>query len=944
MRTALLFVFVFFTAPVFCQNADSLAVVREVDSLIQVSRGLADQRNFDKALEVNAAAEKLAVEKLGLESAGYGSCCLNEGRVLHLSGRYTEAEQQYLHALKIQEKIPLRDVQMYSKTLDNLILLYQKLSRFEEALLFCAKLKRFWFQEKGAHSTEYANALRKTGDTFVRMEQLDAARKELEQARNICVSSQGKENSTYAKIILPLSVIYARLGLNEKAELLIRESVNTTLKAEGRSANYATALNNLGAYYEDIGDNENALQYFLESKTIRDSLLGKDDPARATSLRNLGYLYFLMGRYDQAEPLLKEAVSRSQNSKINYNYTDCVNTLGYFYLTLKQYDQALPLLVEAVESYEKNFRHSNSSYVVFETDLGVCYRAMGKYDSAEVILRHANEIKLDTLGLKADFETASTLELATLYYLQKRQREAAPIFGEWSAATRAELMRQARFLSQRELTKYLHAGKSKLDLTYSFGLDVRANLPEFIGHIVDNTLFFKGVVLENGLLLERYMHTASDAGQDALSQWKDYQRSLAAEYAKPVGERKNVPGLEDKANSLEKELTRSAAGLGASLQAVNWEEVRRQLQPDEVALEYVNFRYVNPNPTDSVLYAVLLLHPGTAQPRFIPLFEEKSLDSLLQTSGERRADYVNHLYTPADRGAKPLGKPQKTLYDLLWKPLEPHLQGVQTIYFSPSGLLHRLNLAAIPINLDSALGDQYNLVELGSTRQLVIPATIKPAANDAILFGGISYDSDSTAMSQANAALDSISIASRGELSFAYTDSTLRVGTWSALPYTDREVGSVEKTLKSAGFQSDTRRGFTATEEAFKTLGAGGKASPRVLHLATHGFFFPDPKSTSARFETSPTFGATEPVFKISDHPMIRSGLLLAGANYAWATGKPLREGMEDGILTAYEISQMNLSNTELVVLSACETGLGDIQGNEGVYGLQRSFKIAGAK
>ena len=77
---------------------------------------------------------------------------------------------------------------------------------------------------------------------------------------------------------------------------------------------------------------------------------------------------------------------------------------------------------------------------------------------------------------------------------------------------------------------------------------------------------------------------------------------------------------------------------------------------------------------------------------------------------------------------------------------------------------------------------------------------------------------------------------------------------------------------------------------------------------------------------------------------MIRSGLILAGGNYAWQTGKPFRDGLEDGILTAYEISQMNLSNTELVVLSACETGLGDIQGNEGVYGLQRAFKIAGVK
>lgn len=127
---------------------------------------------------------------------------------------------------------------------------------------------------------------------------------------------------------------------------------------------------------------------------------------------------------------------------------------------------------------------------------------------------------------------------------------------------------------------------------------------------------------------------------------------------------------------------------------------------------------------------------------------------------------------------------------------------------------------------------------------------------------------------------------------------------------------------------------YAATEEAFKQMGKNAP-SPRIIHVATHGFFFPDPKTEKQ--------GNQEPVFKTSDNPMIRSGLILAGANHAWKTGLPLAN-LEDGILTAYEISQLDLRHTDLVVLSACETGLGQIAGNEGVYGLQRAFKIAGAR
>jgi len=312
------------------------------------------------------------------------------------------------------------------------------------------------------------------------------------------------------------------------------------------------------------------------------------------------------------------------------------------------------------------------------------------------------------------------------------------------------------------------------------------------------------------------------------------------------------------------------------------------------------------------------------------------LDSLLQSKSDRKADYVNALYTLSDRGAIAIEAPKKSLYEILWKPLEKELTGIKTIYFSPSGLLHRINLDAIPVSETETLADKYQLIELNSTRQLVIPTEIKNSNNDAVLYGGIQYEQVTTLQNNEPV----IASRSRGELSFTYIDSTLRGGSWNYLAGTEREVNSIEKIMQTSSIHTTLKKGYFATEESFKNIDAINAASPRILHVATHGYFFSDPKENS---KSSGISGQTEPVFKMSDHPMLRSGLIMAGGNAVWQ-GKQTLEGREDGILTAYEISQMNLSDTELVVLSACETGLGDIQGNEGVYGLQRAFKIAGAK
>ena len=157
------------------------------------------------------------------------------------------------------------------------------------------------------------------------------------------------------------------------------------------------------------------------------------------------------------------------------------------------------------------------------------------------------------------------------------------------------------------------------------------------------------------------------------------------------------------------------------------------------------------------------------------------------------------------------------------------------------------------------------------------------------------------------------------------------------LPNTLTEVEHINSMLDTRKWGISLNTGDNANEPNFKSL--SGDRAPMVLHIATHGFYFAAPEQK--RKQPINKQGMENP-FRYADDPLLRTGLILSGANTVW-TGGELPPGVDDGILTAYEVSNMDLRKTQLVVLSACETGLGDIKGGEGVFGLQRAFHLAGA-
>ncbi len=865
----------------FSQEVDSVAW-KQVDSLIKVSKGLAERRDFEQAVAVNEAAEALAIAKFGKESVKYANAAYNRGRGYYLKGDYLEAEKWYLVAKDIQAKmVPSKE---YASTLNDLGNLYQAMTKYEESEQCHLQALSIREQLFGKESQQYASSLNNLGILFKNNGYFEKSENYYLQARDIYERVLGPKHTIYATCLNNLGTLYIETGDYEQAEAMLLKSKVIREEVLGKEHQmYALSLSNLGLLYMNKGEYEKSLNFHLEAREIREKVLGKSNMEYATSLGNLGNIYRLLGDFAQGETLFLEnkGILEAFGLKGNPNYWWNQVNLAILYREMGKYAQAEPLFLESLDHIGQLKGKEHQAYLWTQHNLALSYWASGNLAAAQNYLAQSAKIE------------------------------------------KKLLIQSCSYFSEEELAGYIFKFNKNQQSEFSFA----QIQPEISGTAYDNALFYKGFLLNavsqvNNLALNDSLTT------EKYNQLKSYRRRLSVEYAKPTADQKNVAELEEKANTLEKDLTRSVAGFGNAIRQVTWQEVQQQLKPGEAAIEFVHYRFVNPNLTDSIQYAALVLTPDGNSPAFVPLFEEKQLDSLLQSQGLPKNEFVNGLYT------------HPRLYELIWQPLEPALEGITQVYFSLSGLLHRINPGAMATPVlpgqeptGATLSDRYRFSQLGSTRQLVIPFAGANSGQGALLYGGIQYKMDSTAISTANAGLKA-QIADMGRgINFGYSDSTSRGDAWDYLKWTEVEINTSESILSDKGQYPVTRMGYTATEESFKQLSA---TSPRIIHLATHGYFFPDPPSTSTH--------GREPVFKVAENPMIRSGLVLAGGNYAWQTGKPFRPDLEDGILTAYEISQMDLRSTELVVLSACETGLGDIQGNEGVYGLQRAFKIAGAK
>lgn len=334
---------------------------------------------------------------------------------------------------------------------------------------------------------------------------------------------------------------------------------------------------------------------------------------------------------------------------------------------------------------------------------------------------------------------------------------------------------------------------------------------------------------------------------------------------------------------------------------VDHEAVRQSLHKDETLIDFTDYE-TKPSGRH---YAAYIVRQEQQYPLLMPLFDECQIDSLCIPQPYL---YYDQEYSPA-------------ILQLLWTPLASQLHEGQTVYYVPSQLLFNIALESIPLADGTLLGDHYRFIRLSSARELVRMRKADTVAKErtAVLYGGLQYDVASTTM-QGEAEKS-------GQYPFplAEEDVVCGGGIFAYLPGSEEAIRKVERILGEHHWKVCTYTGAEGTEESFLAMNAH---SPRILQLYTHGFYYTPDRASSIDY------------LKGFTDAMQLSGIVLSGGNAAW-TGKELPDGARGGILTAGTIAGMDLSGTELAVLSACQTGLGKAT-PEGLYGLQRAFKKAG--
>lgn len=722
------------------------------------------------------------------------------------------------------------------------------------------------------------------------------------EAMSLYQQSTGENSEAYAESLNDVARCHSYLGNYIEAIHLGRKSIEIKSHLLGKeNASYALSVSNMAGYYSRLGDYDEAIKLGQEALEIRKRVLGKESAEYAQSLNNLSKYHYLKKDYDKAILLADEALEiRGQLlGKESREYATTLSNKADYLAMKGDYAKAMACGSEALEIRRRVLGEHHPDFAESLSNMASYNYATGNWSEAVRYGREATDLRRDVLGENHQSYAHSLCKLAA-YYSANQQPDSAEACAYIATQryTNNILNTFADLTSSEREMFWMRMKPWFSNIIYQ--LTAANPSRKMVASAYNGTLIQKGLLLNSEIEMVNLLMESGDSALIASYILLQHnQNLLQTQYNLPMSQRTvNTDSLQRVITKQERHLVKRSKAYGNYTKPlrISWDKIWQQLGSKDLAIEFVNFR----TKEGVEKYAALLLTRQSAYPIYLELCDASSIKSIPSKS----------IYSTTK------------LSSLIWQPIMPYLLNATKVYFAPSGELYNIGIESLPNPDDSGayLNDRWNFYRLSSTREIVLHRERqRRPSSSVVVYGGVDYDSDLTES-------DGKSSNSRRKNGAQY------------LPGTRKEANEITSTLEGDGMSTTIHLGATATENSIKGLSG---SAPSILHIATHGFYWTDSEVRDGNMDTHLQFLSMYGSMDDADQAMTRSGLLLAGANYA-LTGGMSAATTDDGVLTAKEISLLDLRNVDLLVLSACQTGLGKITG-DGVFGLQRGFKKAGA-
>lgn len=889
------------------------------ESLTHLGNVFNEKGQYQKASTYFKEATEIFKEK---DNDFYPKSLYNLAMVYKRLGNYAESERLYkevieLHKIQVGTKHP-----DYAKSLMNLSIAYREKYQFEEAITLCLESMEIQKELLGEKHYQYAHSLGNLGMVYYSMGDYIQAETIYKKSANLLKEALGENHPMYVDALMRLSALYLEKQETANSESLLLEALAILKNTTGENTRkYAGYTSNLGVFYFDKGNYPKAKVNYQKALEIRERMLGKQSLDYAQSLTTLANLYRVEKEYTKSEEYYLEAIDIYQKIGLeeHVDYASLLFNSGLLYVLGEEKDVAkyVALSEQSFDILKRTIGENNAIYAtnLFVFVLNLPSEYLLNNPKIEKRLLDAVQITKEILGEKNIIYGLGKITLGRFHKLN----------GELIKANEADVESSQIFIDliDRDFPSLSQTGKELFVKRFEvyFNQYAQATTFAFItqnlnysGWLYDNVLATKGLLFNTqDKTRERILASDDEVLIKLYQDWQSKRTLLADIYQLSIEEKQkkeiNEQVLQEEVELIEKQLSQKSQRFATSLDCkrYSWKDIQQQLKKDEAAIEIIRVYE-----SDSIYYMALIITPQTKKaPNII----------ILQNGNELEGKYNKYYHNSIKAN-----KEDKYSYQQYWASIQSQLKGIKKVYLSPDGVYNQINLLTLQ-NPESKqyLADIIDIQVLNNTKELVTPKKPTRSIKEGILIGFPNYNDDSiesdTLDKKKERILEAAPLLALGQ------DTTLRFfdgQNISPLPGTKIEVQNLENIFKNAQIEVKTYLEEKATEKAIKQL-----ENPYILHIATHGFFLQN-ITQSGRF-----MGIEDA--KFTENPLLRSGLLLSGAKQAMSEGG-------DGVLTAYEAMSLNLDDTELVVLSACETGLGEIVNGEGVYGLKRAFMVAGAK